>query len=157
MGLQMTFHAALTFETLLTLKTLVRFLYSVNSHVSLEVSFKSETLFTLFAGERFLSRCEHSILKVWIVYEIISTVMAQKKAFLRCEFLILKVTCVCETFVLMTFKMFLSWVNPRVLCKVFFTCDTLSTLITCEQILSSVNPHVTQFPSCEALLTLSAG
>ncbi len=51
----MLFQACVIFETLFTLKTLVRPLSSVNSDVQLKVSFNCEALSTLRAGERLLS------------------------------------------------------------------------------------------------------
>ncbi len=50
----MTFHAAWTCETLLTPRTLVRLLSSVNYLVNLKAFFNPETLSTLFTCERFL-------------------------------------------------------------------------------------------------------
>ncbi len=100
-------------ESLLTPKTRVRPLSSVNSYMNLKVSFVRETLSTLRADEWLLSSVNsYAILKVCFVCAVLSTVIAHERLLSSASFyMILKAFAVFETVH--------SCVNPNVIFKVF--------------------------------------
>ncbi len=68
------------------LSVMAEYILHMTPHMTLKVSFKSETLSTMMAGEWFLSRVNsHVILKVILLCETLSTVMAHVRLLLQCE------------------------------------------------------------------------